>query len=289
MRFDAQSYLGWLPSPPQTFSDQLHEAVVGESALLWQKLMSWNLSERALTSVGKAFENWRKNTHASALEEVRLLILSNNTTKHLINPIIASGLRYGLDLRIQAVSYLEADTFAEIRGDDIREFNPSVILLAFDHRGYPIREGLGSESDEKTVVEDCIHQWSIRFDGLKTASNAVQIVQTVALPPSTTFGHIDAQVFGSNQRVITRLNTWITEAAQSGHQSLFDIATLASSVGTSNWFDERLYNLGLFPFSLTYVPLYADHVCRKLAAIHGKSKRVLVLDLDNTLWGGGGR
>lgn len=286
MKFDTLAQLAWLPAPPINLSAKLHDAITGESVSLWQKLLSWNLSERALTRVGKAFEKWRAGKNNVALEEVRLLLLSNNTTNHLHHPIIASGLRYGLDVRILAVSYLEADTFAEIRRNDLRSFNPSAILLAFDHRGYSIRECLGSEIDEDTVVEDCIRQWTIRVASLKAASSATLISQTIAAPPTTTLGHIDAYVFGTNLRVITRLNNALVESAQSGHHVLLDIATLASSVGTSNWFDERLYNLGLFPFSLTFLPLYADHIGRKLAAIHGKSRRVLVLDLDNTLWGG---
>src|SRR5262249_34323680 len=35
-----------------------------------------------------------------------------------------------------------------------------------------------------------------------------------------------------------------------------------------------------------FIPLYADHVARIIAAIRGKSRKVLVLDLDNTVWGG---
>jgi FkbH-like protein len=40
------------------------------------------------------------------------------------------------------------------------------------------------------------------------------------------------------------------------------------------------------PFSGAFLPLYADHVVRLVAALRGKSRRCLVLDLDNTLWGG---
>ena len=40
------------------------------------------------------------------------------------------------------------------------------------------------------------------------------------------------------------------------------------------------------PFAQDVVPLYADHLCRVIAAHKGKSKRGLILDLDNTLWGG---
>ena len=36
----------------------------------------------------------------------------------------------------------------------------------------------------------------------------------------------------------------------------------------------------------TYLPLYAEHVARIVAAMRGKSRRCLITDLDNTLWGG---
>jgi len=286
MSFDDPARLAWLPPQPADFADRLRQASRGESGMPWRALASRNLNERGLTSLGKAFDGWRESGSAAGLDQVRLLLLSNNTTKHLIHPIVASGLRYGLDVRVMAVSYLEADNYAAMRRAEVQAFSPTAALLAFDHRGYPIREGLGSREDEDTVVEDCVQQWRIRAEALAAASNAVLISQTVASPSSTSLGHIDPHVFGSGARVIARLNGALIEAAQAGQHSLLDIAGLAASVGTARWFDERLYNLGLYPFSLAFLPLYADHVCRKLAAIHGKSRRVLVLDLDNTLWGG---
>jgi FkbH-like protein len=44
--------------------------------------------------------------------------------------------------------------------------------------------------------------------------------------------------------------------------------------------------MGKLPFANELIPLYADHVGRIAAAIRGKSRRVLILDLDNTVWGG---
>jgi FkbH-like protein len=41
-----------------------------------------------------------------------------------------------------------------------------------------------------------------------------------------------------------------------------------------------------FPFSDDVIPIYAEHVARTVAAIRGKSRKVLILDLDNTVWGG---
>ncbi len=67
---------------------------------------------------------------------------------------------------------------------------------------------------------------------------------------------------------------------------VLDIASLAETVGLAEWHNPQLWNLGKFPFSDEFIPLYGDHVARTLAAIRGMSRKVLVLDLDNTVWGG---
>ncbi len=63
-------------------------------------------------------------------------------------------------------------------------------------------------------------------------------------------------------------------------------AGLAETVGLSAWHDPSLWNIGKIPFANAYLPIYADLACRLIAAMRGKSRRCLVLDLDNTLWGG---
>jgi predicted enzyme involved in methoxymalonyl-ACP biosynthesis len=66
---------------------------------------------------------------------------------------------------------------------------------------------------------------------------------------------------------------------------LLDVAGLAETVGLADWHDTQLWNMAKFSFSDELIPLYADHVAR-VAAIRGKSRKVLILDLDNTVWGG---
>jgi hypothetical protein len=67
---------------------------------------------------------------------------------------------------------------------------------------------------------------------------------------------------------------------------LLDVAGLAETVGLADWHNPQLWNMGKFAFSDELIPLYADHVARCVAAIRGKSRKVLILDLDNTVWGG---
>jgi FkbH-like protein len=85
---------------------------------------------------------------------------------------------------------------------------------------------------------------------------------------------------------LARLNQELFRFARSSGHVVLDIAGLAETVGLGNWHDPRLWNMAKLPFADDYVPLYADHVARVVAAIRGKSRKALVLDLDNTLWGG---
>ena len=67
---------------------------------------------------------------------------------------------------------------------------------------------------------------------------------------------------------------------------MLDVNALAGLVGQSAWSAGRYWYAAKYPFATAMIPLYADNLMRILAAQMGRSRRVLVLDLDNTMWGG---
>ncbi len=86
--------------------------------------------------------------------------------------------------------------------------------------------------------------------------------------------------------LLSEVNRGLAEQVLVAGDVLLDVAGIAETVGLANWHDPQLWNLGKFPCAEAVIPLYADHVARTLAAMRGKSRKVLVLDLDNTVWGG---
>ena len=67
---------------------------------------------------------------------------------------------------------------------------------------------------------------------------------------------------------------------------LLDIARASERDGIDAWFDIGRWLQGKLEIAPQAAPLYGDIVARVLAAQRGLSKKCLVLDLDNTLWGG---
>ena len=65
-----------------------------------------------------------------------------------------------------------------------------------------------------------------------------------------------------------------------------NLALLAGRMGTAHWFDDRGWYMAKMPFTPDSLPVMARHTAAVLAARLGLSRRAIVLDLDNTLWGG---
>jgi HAD superfamily phosphatase (TIGR01681 family) len=121
---------------------------------------------------------------------------------------------------------------------------------------------------------------------LKGASGCSVIVQTIPQVPGSMFGSLERSIPGTLQWLIDRYNQDLRVVIAQSSDLLLDVAMLAEEVGTSQWHDPTEWTLGKFPFSLSILPLYSDWVARVLVAAQGKSRKCLVLDLDNTLWGG---
>jgi FkbH-like protein len=68
--------------------------------------------------------------------------------------------------------------------------------------------------------------------------------------------------------------------------ALVDAEALQYRVGASQWFDDRLYHLCKQPFAMEALPEVAHTLVAALQGLLGRGRKVLVLDLDNTLWGG---
>jgi FkbH-like protein len=88
-------------------------------------------------------------------------------------------------------------------------------------------------------------------------------------------------------RFIARLNAGIAEWART-HSSFYvhDLNHLAAWVGLRHWHDRRLWHMAKYCCAYEAIPYLAQSMASLVKAIYGKGKKVLVLDMDNTLWGG---
>jgi len=281
--------LHWLPAPPADFSQQLKALIAGDATngAALQALASYRLDLNQLTKLSRPIaRSIATGQPLQPLLPFRLAVLSNSTVDLLGPALIASATRHGIALELVQPAYDQVVQEALTPDSQVNRSKPDAVLFALDYRALPLKWCPGDTAASLGMVHGALQYLQMLAAGIRTHSNAVCIFQTCAAPVESLFGSLDRGLPGTARNIINTVNHELSSWAwQAGHV-LLDTATLAEVVGSATWHDPRMWNLARLPFSEEVLPLYADHVARILAAIRGKSRKVLVLDLDNTVWGG---
>ena len=83
---------------------------------------------------------------------------------------------------------------------------------------------------------------------------------------------------------VRTVNAAMIEAAPD-HVAFIDSEVLAMRSGI-DWFDDRLYRLAKQPFAMEALPSIANALAGAATSTLGRSRKAIIVDLDNTLWGG---
>lgn len=283
------SQLQWLPRPPQEFSERLKSLCSGTDSLgpELRSLASYALDLNQQCKLAKIIDRVRHAGKSLApLHPFRLAVLSNATMDLIVPSFVASAARHGIALEVIQPSYDQIAQEALDPGSKVNRSRPDAVLLALDHRALPLKLTLGDQSAATATLQGVLGYLKTLRDGIKANSNPLFIFQTIVPPVESLFGSLDRGLPGTLRNIVDTINRSLASDIPGSGDVLLDIAALAETVGTADWHDVAQWNIGKFPFSNDLIPLYADHVARTIASVLGKSRKVLILDLDNTVWGG---
>ena len=279
----------WLPRAPQGFSESLKTLgkQAGPLGPQVQALAQPALDLNQLTKLAKFIGKTRSEGKAlESLTPFRLAILSNSTIDLLVPALVGSAARHGIALEVIQPAYDQVAQEALTPDSKVNSSKPDAVLLALDYRALPLKLSLGDSEAAAATVRGVLGYLQALRDGIKANSNAVCIVQSFAPPVETLFGSLDRALPGTLRNLLDGINRQLAESVLGSGDVLLDVAALAETVGLADWHNTQLWNLGKISFSDELIPLYGDHVGRILSALRGKSRKALILDLDNTVWGG---
>jgi FkbH-like protein len=153
-----------------------------------------------------------------------------------------------------------------------------VLLLALD--SHHLTESQGASAD--SILAGLRSCWRIAQESL-----GCTVIQQTLLPVLPyLLGNQESHFAESAAAVLMNVNFRLREQAREANVHLLTVDTWAAEGGVSEWFDAALWYRSKQEVHPRVSSLYGDQVGRMLAALRGKSSKCLVLDLDNTLWGG---
>ena len=218
---------------------------------------------------------------------VRVVLVGSATLDHLLPAIRVAAVSRGLVARVTAGRY--GQYRQEILGADssLAELAPNVLVLALASGefigGVPL-------SATRAEVDDAIRRAARDLRDIWHAARqrfGVAVVQQSFLDTTQPlFGNQERLVPAAPARLVSRLNDAVADAAAGDGVLLLDVSAASARDGIDAWFDVRHWLQGKMEIAPAAAGRYGELLARLLSAQYGKSKKCLVLDLDNTLWGG---
>lgn len=224
------------------------------------------------------------------LSSYRMAVLRSFTIEPVVPLCRAAALLKGLDLTIQVFGF---NTYAQDvlnAQSQLYGFAPDVVVLAVQTRDIAPELWSGISELSRDSVNNVVARVVESYRGLVTAfranSRAHLIIHGLDAPRRPSQGYLDAQYFGQEQSVTT-INNELKCLVQSATGVYFlDYDALVARHGRRNWQDERKWHTVRMPIAANHLVHLAHEWLRFLCPLTGKLGKVLVTDLDNTLWGG---
>ena len=236
-----------------------------------------------------AFVALKKNVKKdmSALTPVRAAILGDCATQHIATALKGWGFDAGLRYEVFDADYNQIDAQTMDPGSELYEHKPAWVILAnctdklYDaYCAYPVGE---RSRFAETMRDRLVVVWQRIW-----ANCGARLLQfNFPAWDDRVFGDFGAKTPESFSYQLRKLNFLLAEScAEYKNVFLVDIDGLQSRLGESQVRDAKMYCIAKMPFRTDFLPYIAKQITDTVLAASGTFKKCIVLDLDNTLWGG---
>jgi FkbH-like protein len=281
--------LNWLPDNAD-WRAQL-KALPSDPELVWEQAVRLANARLDFVKTNMLDAAMRKvlagRVPKAAGKPVRLALLGSSTMAQLHSAIRIAGVRRGIAIEIYENDYGQYWQELTESSSGLHAFQPNTVLFALD--AHHLASGMQPHFDETSAAAELEAVRQRITECWRLAREAFQcpIIQQSVLPVHLPLlGSNEHRLAGSRSYLVARLNEALRAMADAQSVDLLAIDERARHDGIKAWFDLSLWHRAKQEVKPSAAPMYGELVARIIAARLGKSFKCLVLDLDNTLWGG---
>lgn len=224
----------------------------------------------------------------ASFTEKRIAVLGGSTTNEIVDQLELFLLHYGIKPTFYQSEYAQYWQDAMFENEKLMEFHPDLIYI---HTNWRNISQFPSTADSAEKVDDLLNQtfehFSVMWDKLSERYQCPIIQDNFDRPGWRLLGNSDIIDFRGKTNFISRLNQKLYQYAQT-HKAFYvnDVDYLAACYGLDAWSNPLYWHMYKYSLCFDAIPSLAKSVADIIKSIYGKNKKMLVCDLDNTLWGG---
>ena len=217
---------------------------------------------------------------------VRLALLGSASTDLIARPLELALMLLGLAPELHVAPYnvwlqemLEHDSHTS-------RFAPQVAIPLITAHSISSWPPPGSDPDAATELARTVCRGLYEACARLHDRCATEIVLNTILPfPEQPLGNLSAKTPSDANNFIRRINVLLGDMAPP-YVHLNDVSALSERRGLDQWLDVRLWHEAKQPVAPALIPELVHNTAAVVGGILGRSRKCLVVDLDNTLWGG---
>jgi FkbH-like protein len=237
-----------------------------------------NLSYRRLSVAG------RTRLSETNLPLRRVAILSDAASQQFVPLMRALLHENGFASEFYEGAFDAIDLEVLNPGSAFYSFQPDTVIVAMATQALRDRYFHANGSDISQEVVDRIQRvWTV----LRSNSDALIIHLNYPMPYERFCGNLDRQINTSLYAVTKNINHELSRVcAAYKNIAICDVEGIAAQIGSVRWYDDRQWNMTKAYCRLEYLPYLTQNIVEMMLTTAGRMVKCLVLDLDNTLWGG---
>jgi len=220
------------------------------------------------------------------------MFVSRSMTVEPVVPIVRAGAAlYGVDLELRLGEF---GTFSQDALDGqsaLYQAEPELIVLALQTRdvvpglwaGFPGR----GEAEVQAEAENVLALYGSLVEAIRKRNSAAVVIHDLEQPAWPGAGVLDGSLAVGQVEAIRSINQGLRKIARA-HTGVYVLSydALVARHGRLQWHDEAKWLSMRMPFAASSLVPMAEEWLRFVVPVSGRLAKCLVLDLDNTLWGG---
>lgn len=218
----------------------------------------------------------------------KIAVLGGSTTHDIIRVLEVFLLNQGIQPEFYESEYAQYWQDVMFDNPELTAFAPDLVFIHTSNRNIT---AFPAVTDSEAQIEDMLAEqyehFRVMWDKIAKTYHCPIIQNNFEYPFYRIFGNRDAVDVHGRIRFINRLNELFYDYARK-QQNFYinDMNYMASAYGLDRWADPLYWHMYKYTMCMQAIPEFAYNLANIIKAIFGKNKKALVLDLDNTLWGG---
>jgi len=218
-------------------------------------------------------------------KEVRIAILGDHATQFIKEALIGYGAISKLNYNVYEADYSQIDQEILDADSELYNFNPEIVIVT--NSVYKLEQSFHHSKNQDSFANSFLDKVEGWMEALKNNTKAKIILSTFPELPDAVFGNFASKVNSSFLYQLRVLNLELMKlSAQNGNLFLCDVAALYGVYGQNTAKSAQMYINADMIFSLDFIPVFTKQLNDIILALRGKFNKCLILDLDNTTWGG---